>query len=67
MYNLTCKVRLDVHGDGDPQKGGDDATLIVPNTKTGKRWVEAVVARLGKVRDSPTDDAKVSFNAEHHA
>ena len=47
LAKLTLEVRLDVNGDGDPFQGGEDASLIVPTTKTGKRWVRFTFA-VGK-------------------
>lgn len=43
LASLILQVRLDVHGDGDPLQGGEEATLIVPTTKEGRKWVKAKV------------------------
>lgn len=45
LHTLVVEVRLDVHGDGDPIKFGEDATLIVPTMKGGKRRVRATVLK----------------------
>lgn len=61
LHNLTCKVRLDVHGDGNPQVGGEDGTLIVPNTKEKKRWVRAEVLKGRAIPKDPSTSVKFEF------
>lgn len=60
VYNVSCDVRLDVHGNGDPLQGGEDGTLIVPTTKAGKRWVKATV--LEERRQRPAVASSVQDN-----
>lgn len=62
LETLTLELRLDVHGDGDPLQGGEDATLIVPTTKEGKKWVKFVYRRgedLGEFKSFDLTDLQV--------
>ena len=52
LHNLTVHVRLDVHGDGNPASHGDDASMIVPTTKSGKSWVRFRTTAGGKMQSS---------------
>jgi hypothetical protein len=58
LYNLTCKVRLDVHGDGDPAVGGENGCVVVPTTPMGKKWVKAKVLEEYRTREG--SDARLS-------
>lgn len=64
MFNFTVRVRLDVHGDGTASAQGGDATLVVPNSKSGARFVFASTV---KNRTLVTDAKFKSYEEQHLA
>ena len=70
VFSVILEVRMDVHGDAYEVKGGsepakilnhgEDASLIVPTTKSGKKWVEARIVDDSEVI-SDEEDAARSF------
>lgn len=64
VHDFTCTVRLDAFGDGKPTLRGEDASLVVPTTYEGKRWVKAEVLQGGAIPSEVAKSHDIKFLLE---
>lgn len=64
VHDFTCTVRLDAFGDGKPTLRGEDASLVVPTTHEGKRWVKAEVLQGGAMPSEVAKSYDIKFLLE---
>jgi|GEM_PF-4423152 len=60
LENLTCRVRLDVNGNGSSAAQGADATLVVPNSKNGARFVDCLAVAGARVNGKQVKSYEVT-------